>query len=443
METKTENVLSKQSVLQLSEQHIEPGWLRQKRLAALEQYERANFPTGKEENWLHTNAKIFAQASEISVLPNQPKHIQKEAELPHIVRNNILPDSEKNGVFSLSDKNEYFLSLLPQLQSKGVIVTSIVDGMRNYSDLLESYFMKDSDYQTFAKFELQNAASWNGGIIIYIPANTQVELPIQVIHHVSNPDSGYFPHNLIIVDKGASVKILESYHSQAYQNPFFVNGFTEVYVEDNAQIDYITISNWGEQVIDYHTKKLMLQRDASANWITALLGGSQIMYNLETKLNAPNSNVKMYGFFYGNEEEHFHINTYQNHQTDHATSDLLYKGVLQDKSSSVYRGSIVVAPNAQRTDAYQANRNLLLSDDAHVNSIPMLEIEANDVRCTHGATVGQIDRDQIFYLQSRGLNRSQAEKIIMDGFIDEVVVHIPSDTVQTRIHEEIDRKYYK
>ncbi len=437
--------LSKQHILEISENRVEPSWLRQSRLAALEKFEQMEWPTGKEENWRHSSVRVFTNNLRFPVFSQNVRLLETLPELPLLQNEKLKAATEKSGRVYMNAEGQIFSALPENLQKKGVIITGMPVAVREFPAYVEEFFRKASPIQSESRFEALHRASWNTGFFIFIPESVALDEPIYLFSETSeNEEEGFFPHNLIILEHNAAARIIEVYFSPNDHSAAFVNGFSEIHVGKSARLDLGTVVNWNDQVVHYHSSLLTLQRNAHVNWITALLGGKNVLFNLESRLTGPNSAVNMHGFYFGSGSEHFHLNTYQNHQTVQSKSDLLYKGVLKDQATSVYRGIIRVEQGAQRTDAYQANRNLLLSSEAHVHSIPVLEIEANDVRCTHGATIGQVDADQVFYLQSRGLPRIQAEKLIVDGFLNEIVKQLPDagEEIQDLVHARINHKYF-
>ena len=217
-------------------------------------------------------------------------------------------------------------------------------------------------------------------------------------------------------------------------------GVTEIIAGEGSSVRYTLVQDFGRHVFHYQAVRVFAQKDARVQTLLATLGSGTARSDVETDLQSEGAHSEMLGIYLADSDQHFDHNTYQLHQAPHAGSDLLYKGALKDRSRSVFRGMIRVMPGAQATDAYQTNRNLLLSEDAHADSLPNLEIEADDVRCSHGATIGQQDEKQLFYLMSRGLTRDQAEKLIVYGFFEEVLSRVPVQWLHDRLSRVIERK---
>ena len=213
-----------------------------------------------------------------------------------------------------------------------------------------------------------------------------------------------------------------------------------MFVGDDSKLVYGTLQDWGRNVFHYSNQRARVGRNAELQWIQTVLGGRMAKANSYFDMAGPGAQAFVHGFMFGDQRQHFHLHTLQRHLVDHTTSDLLIKGCLKDRARSVYQGLIQVSEGAQRTDAYQANRNLLLSETARADSIPGLEILANDVRCTHGATIGDVDEEQMYYLMARGLPRNEAQRLIVEGFFAPVLDRIPLDSVRDRLRDVIRHK---
>jgi Fe-S cluster assembly protein SufD len=217
-------------------------------------------------------------------------------------------------------------------------------------------------------------------------------------------------------------------------------GIVEIQVEAGANLRFVELQSWGEHVWNFSHERARLGRDANLDWIFGAIGSHLTKNFSHLDLVGVGATGRMSGFYFTDGVQHLDHDTQQNHMAPHTTSDLLFKGALRDRSRSVWQGLIYVAPGAQKTDGYQANRNLILSPDARADSIPGLEILADDVRCTHGATVGKVDADQVFYLRSRGIPYREAERLIVEGFFDPIMQRIPFDGVRARFQDAIADK---
>ena len=327
----------------------------------------------------------------------------------------------------------------PELERQGVIVCSLERALREHADQLEHRFgtMIDPDYDRWSAL---GDALRSGGAFVYVPAGVEAALPVRLMQWLDGGGRLVAPHTVIVLEQGARITVIEEHASESADRPSLHLGATEVFVGDAAHLTFATHQDWARNVYHYSNQRARVGRDAELQWMQTLLGARMVKTNSYFDLAGPGGRAYVNGFMFGDARQHFHLHTLQRHLVDHCTSDLLIKGCLKDRARSVYQGLIQVAEDAQRTDAYQANRNLLLSDTARADSIPGLEILANDVRCTHGATIGTVDEEQMYYLQARGLHHAEAERLIVEGFFTPVLDRIPLESVREQLREAIQRK---
>jgi Fe-S cluster assembly protein SufD len=288
-----------------------------------------------------------------------------------------------------------------------------------------------------------NAAFWSAGVFIYVPRGVRLEQPIRILRHIDESGVAYFPRTLVVAEEGSHVAIIEEFESPDLTSATFACGVTEVIAGAAANVQYVAVQRWGRNVHHLSTQRTIAGRDADLDTLVVNLGGSIARVDLGASLEGPGARSDMLGLYFGRGDQHFDHSTRQDHKVPHASSDLLYKGALTDQSHAVFRGLIKVYPKAQRTDAYQTNRNLILSRRAEAVSLPNLEIEADDVRCSHAATVGQLDEEELFYIMSRGISRQEAERLVVFGFFGDVLARLPLpdvvDQLRTAIEERIAR----
>ena len=292
-----------------------------------------------------------------------------------------------------------------------------------------------------SKFSALAAAMSHLGIFVYIPEGVQVELPLHSIFWGPGTNLAYFSHILVCLEKGAYLTYVHeaASHSESSGSTLHT-GIVEIFVGQEANLRFVELQSWGEHVWNFSHERAQIERDANLDWTFGAIGSHLTKNFSDIDLIGQGAMGRMSGFYFTDGVQHLDHDTQQNHLAPHTTSDLLFKGALKGNSRSVWQGMIYVAPGAQKTDGYQANRNLVLSRAARADSIPGLEILADDVRCTHGATVGKIDRDQIFYLRSRGIPYADAERLIVEGFFDPIMQRIPFEGVRTRFQEAIIHK---
>jgi Fe-S cluster assembly protein SufD len=273
-----------------------------------------------------------------------------------------------------------------------------------------------------------------------VPAGVSLDQPLQSILWGPGVDLAHISHLLVYLEEGSSATYVHESASPTEAGQTLHTGIVEIYVGPEAKLQFVELQSWGEHVWSISHERAHVDRNASLDWIFGAVGSKLTKNFTELSLVGQGSVGRMSGFYFTEHDQHLDHDTQQNHLAPNTTSDLLFKGALLDTSRSVWQGMIYVAPGAQKTDGYQANRNLVLSRKARADSIPGLEILADDVRCTHGATVGKIDQDQVFYLMARGIERVEAERLIVEGFFDPIMQRIPFDGVRERFQQAIHNK---
>ena len=327
----------------------------------------------------------------------------------------------------------------PSLERQGVIVCALDRALRQHAALVEPWLgaLLTADYDRWTAI---GEAVRNGGAFVYVPDGVEAAIPVRLVHWLDRGGQLAAPRSVIVLGRGARATVIEEQLSDTVEGASLFAGGTEVFVGDEARLVYGSLQEWGRNVVTVSNTRARVGRDAELQWIQTMLGGRITKTNAYFDLDGPGAQAFVHGFIFGDQRQHFHLHTLQRHLTDHATSDLLIKSCLKDRARSVYQGLIQVSERAQRTDAYQANRNLLLSDQARADSIPGLEILANDVRCTHGATIGHVDPEQMYYLEARGLPENEAKRLIVEGFFAPVLDRIPLEAVREQLRAEIERK---
>ncbi len=290
------------------------------------------------------------------------------------------------------------------------------------------------------KFASLHAALWTHGVFVYIPRGVAVDVPLHSVFYNTQPGMT-LGHVLVVVEERAQLTYLHEYLSalNVTDHAAYV-GATELLVGDGANLKYVSLQDWGRNVYDFRHERARVGNDAQLDWIIGTMGSKLTKDFSEIELDGQGSWARMSGLFFADNNQLLDHDTQQNHNAPNTTSDLLFKGALKDESRSVWQGMIRVLPHAQKTDGFQANRNLVLSKDARADSIPGLEIMANDVRCTHAATIGKLEEEPIFYLMSRGMTRADAERLIVVGFFDPIMERIPFEEVRARLGAHIAQK---
>jgi Fe-S cluster assembly protein SufD len=292
----------------------------------------------------------------------------------------------------------------------------------------------------YDKFAALSAAAFSGGSFLYVPRGVDVEMPVQSYHWLDVLGS-IMPRTLVVVEEGASVTYIDEYASADGEEPAFSNGAVELYAGQGASLRYVSLQNWERNVLHFNTIRSSTEKDATIRSLVVSLGSQLSRTNVEAGLVATGSDSEMLGLYFADSSQVLDHHTLQDHISPNAHSDLLYKGALRDESLTVFSGLIRVEPGAQKTDAYQTNRNIILgTDEAFAVSLPNLEIMADDVKCSHGSTTGQVDETDLFYLMSRGIPRREAEKLVVFGFFGEVTSRIPLRGLKEKLDRAIEGK---
>ena len=289
-------------------------------------------------------------------------------------------------------------------------------------------------------FVARNEAQWRNGVLVYVPRGQRLVEPVRLSVLQDAAGEALEWRALIVLEEGAEAEVWERYGADSDEFEGIFNGVVELCVGPGASLRYVCEQELSERSWVFATQRAELQRDASLDWVALGFGSARGKVRMETKLAGPGSSAKVTGAYAGAGAQHIDFDTTQEHAAPHTTSDLAFRGVLSDRSTAVWRGMIRVDPGAQQTDAFQECRNLLLSPKAHADAIPGLEIEANDVRCTHAAAIAQVDRDQLYYLRSRGLSESQAKRLIIDGFLQELAERTAEGPVREALSAALDRR---
>jgi Fe-S cluster assembly protein SufD len=289
-------------------------------------------------------------------------------------------------------------------------------------------------------FVARNEAAWEGGAFVYVPRNVVLSTPVLLSAVQAAEGSALHRRTLIVLEEGAEAEVWEQYLSASEDSDAVFNTVTELVVGQNAKLRYVCGQSLSERTWVFGTQRAVVDRDGALDWIALGFGGASGKVRMETNLAGPGASAKVTGAYAGHARQHVDFDTTQEHAAPGTTSDLAFRGVLLDRSTAVWRGIIRVDPGAQQTDAFQESRNLLLSKRAHADAIPGLEIEANDVRCTHAAAVAQVDPEQLYYLRSRGLDRETATRLVIDGFLHALVERFEAGPVRDAVGGALERR---
>ena len=322
----------------------------------------------------------------------------------------------------------------------GVIIEPLRYAVTHHAELVRKHFNQQHTNLGSEKFRALHTALVRDGLFVYLPKGVQLENPIAVFHHAAGDESSIFPHTLVVAEDNAKATIIEIFASLESDARQFASGVNDLFAGPGAQLTYVAAQAWSTETLSFQNNSLTSQRDSRITSLNLHLGGRQARHESHSRLQGPGAHSEMLALSIPQGSQEFDQRTLQTHQAPNTSSNLLYKNALLDQGRTIFSGLIVVEPDAQKTDAYQSNRNLMLSNEAEANSLPGLEIQANDVRCTHGATSSRIDPEQEFYLLSRGIHKKQADELLVFGFFEEVLGKIEHEPLHDALRNLITAK---
>ncbi|ACB77443.1 Fe-S cluster assembly protein SufD [Opitutus terrae] len=416
-----------------------PAWWLERKRAAYATFADLPMPKRTDESWrFSTIAGLTLDGFEVGrVVPNAPPVASPFGPAALAFVNNAQVSTGGQPTGALPD---------------GVIVTTLTEAAARHAPLLREHFMAQPQQLGSEKFAALHSAFVGDGAFIYVPRGVEVTAPIVVLHAAVGAETAVFPHTLVIAEDNAKVTVVDyfvSLDSSAQRSALGTQvrqlavGANDLYAGHGAQLTYIGAQDWSREALSFHLNDTIVRRDARVQSLNIHLGGKQARHESLSQLQAPGAFSEMLALTVAEAAQEFDQRTLQIHQAPNTKSDLLYKNALRDRSRTIFSGLIIVDPDAQKTDAYQSNRNLMLSDDAEANSLPGLEIQANDVRCTHGATTSRIDPEQEFYLQSRGIDKKAADELLTFGFFEEVLARLASEPLHDALRTLIQTKFKK
>jgi Fe-S cluster assembly protein SufD len=412
------------AVEELASLHGEPEWLRARRREALAIYERLPLPSRSDEEWRRTSLKGLDLAAFEAIEPASGSPPGD-------------PIEDTAAVLRQRGSEPGHVELDPELAAKGVVFMPISQAAKEHPDLVRRHLFTEVKADR-DKFAALHAALFSGGTFLAVPDGVAIEKPLVSQFWSAGGGAAVLPHTLVLAGKGSSFNYLDEFLSPDLDRPALTSGSAEIFADDGASVGYMCLQRWGRHAWQFANQRVHARRDAQVRLLHVGLGGRFSRNRVEASLQGPGASAELKALFFGSGQQFFDYHTLQLHQVGNTTSDLLFKGALRDTAESLYAGLIRIEPGAQRSDAYQANRNLLLSRTAKANSIPMLEILNNDVRCTHGATVAPVNPEHLFYLESRGIPASTAERMIVYGFFGEVLDRIPVRQARELVEQELE-----
>ena len=334
-------------------------------------------------------------------------------------------------------------ALSPELAARGVVFETVADAIRHRPALLEAYLLRHKAELGSAKFLGLHAAFLGSGTVLHVPKGVRVERPFVAVHWTSAEGAAVFPHTLVVAEASAEVTMADFFLGAGRDTRALSVSAADIHAGPNASVQRLSVQDWGLGTQSFQIDNTVGGRDARITSVNASLGSRRARLENVVRIEGSGADVRLYGIGVSDGDQEFDQRTLQVHAAGSATSDLLFKNALLGKSRTVFSGLIKVAPDAQKTDAYQTNRNLLLSPDAEANSLPGLEIEANDVKCSHGATTGQIDPAELFYLRARGIPLEAAQELLAFGFLEEIVGKVTHPGLAEVLRQRLQGKFHR
>ncbi len=413
----------------------EPAWLRDRRRAAFEAFSGMPMPSSRDEEWRRTDIRGLKLAG--FEVPGAGDTSAED-------RSAMAPSWEALG--SLYGTGLEHINSAPTRSADaaklgGAVLVDLASAAKDHPEILRRYLLTEAVSPTADAFSALHAAFWTGGTLLYVPKGVKVEAPLFSLVGMAGRGRVDLDHTLVVLDEGAEATLVRETASRARgEAPALHAGAVELFVGRGARLRFVNLQNWDDSTWHFSRERALVGADASIQWTVGGLGSRLAKVNQEVVLNGPGADAQVNGVMFTTGKQHLAYFTRQDHAAPHTRSDLLYKAGLKGRSRVVWKGMIRVEKDAQRTDAYQKDDNLILSDAARADSIPGLEIEANDVRCTHGATAGRVDEEMIFYAQARGVSRDTAVRLIVEGFFANVYDRITLEPVRETLRQAVAAK---
>ncbi|MBN1991123.1 MAG: Fe-S cluster assembly protein SufD [Anaerolineae bacterium] len=437
-------VFSLKEVEAISAKFNEPEWLRQKRRISWAVFEETPMPTTADEDWRRTDLRKIKwekfKLADPSVLECVGQQINNLADLPEDMRDAVEQEYPAAGRLIIANGRPVYYELDPDVAAQGVIFSDLSTAVAKHPALVEKYLGAEAVPPSNSKFAALNSALWQGGVFLYLPKEVEVEKPFQVAYILDGEGSAIFPRALLVADRFASATYIEENISCGQHGQALNAGVTEIYTLAGAQIRHVDVQRWGQDVYNFNVKCSVSQNDSTVIWETGQLGGRLTKSYYNSLLPGDGSTMEFNGVYFMEGKQHLDLDCLIHHFGLATTGDLLLHGALKDKSRSVFTGLIKIEPSGQQTNSYLKNENLLLDRSARSDSIPSLEIDANDVRASHGATVSKIEEEYVFYLMSRGIPRNTAVRMVVEGFFYKVFDRMYNERVRQKLFNAVSAK---
>jgi len=412
-----------------------PAWFRQQREESWREFSTLPNPTRKDQAWR------FSNVDALDLSPYQFGVGPSDDEQSEILERSTTLNGKAGRLIFANDQLVERDALPESLRKAGVIFQPLERALIEHEDLVRKYFMAQPAALGSAKYAALHRAQVRAGAFVYVPRAVELDTPIEIFHWLIDENTAVFPHLLLVADEMSKVTVIEHFRSFDKTAPGFACGVNDLIAGRGATVKYVCAQRWNENVTALQINATTVERDASAMSLNLHLGGNYSRFESLSRLVGEGARSDLLAVAVAHAKQEFDARTLQDHVSPHTASDLLYKNALTDRARTTFGGLIRVEPHAHFTDAYQKVRNLLLSDDAEANSMPGLEIMADNVRCTHGATSGQIDEDELFYLRTRGIPIKIAQRLVVTGFLTEVIQRLDQPAIAAHLNRLIEEKF--
>lgn len=416
----------------------DPAWLAELRVRGMRQFNDQAMPSARDEEWR------FAGVGKLRIDGFAPAKTPETDKLEALVERSRIIDTRSGCCVYVDDTLAAFEGVHPESAAQGVLYLPLSKALAEHPELMRKYFLQESTDLGSQKFFGLHTAMVKAGTLLYIPKGVEIEHPFINYYWTGEIRSAVFPHTLIIAEDHSKVSVIDVFFSDTEENEALNISVSNIQAGTNADVFRKVVQDWNEKTLSFQLDTTVAQRDARVKNLALNIGAKQARFESQSRIEGPGAEVKMYSLTVAENHQEFDQRTFQTHNAPNAVSDLLYKNALLDNSRSIFSGLIKVAEGAYQTDAYQTNRNLLLDPTAEANALPGLEILANDVRCSHGATTGNIDPEDLFYMMQRGIRRRVAIRLLVFGFFEEVIDQIDSEAfaeaIRALIHKKLEAK---
>ena len=413
------------------------AWFNDLRRQGWASFQTLPMPTRDDEKWR------FSDARSLSLTGFAPAAAPSEAQAAVLIDRSHFVARPAGLIVHIDGHCVLRTPLAPELAAQGVKFESLEDALRHHPALLREYLLKHAALLGSAKFLALHQAWLRAGYVLHVPKGVEIRQPFVSVNWTLTPGAAIFPHALIIAEERTVVSIQDYHLGATDADHALAISACDIYAGHGAKVDRVALQGWGQRTQSFQIDNTCGGRDALITSVNAAVGSRRARLENTVRLEGEGADVRLYGISVATGEQEFDQRTLQLHSAKHAKSDLLFKNALLGKARTIFSGLIKVAPEAQHTDAYQTNRNLLLSPEAEADSLPGLEIEANDVKCSHGATTGQVDANELFYLRARGIPLDVAQALLAQGFLEEVIAKVTDEEGAKALRGMLSAKFHQ